>query len=71
MAIPNKSVQSKIFTFRNFVFGMILGGGVYLILIIVSNWEQLIDYMSRIPVEIILTIFVDLLSGFFLPKVLG
>ena len=54
MALSNKSTQSKIFTFRNFVFGMILGGGVYLILIILSNWEQLLEYLGRIPVEIII-----------------
>jgi uncharacterized membrane protein YbhN (UPF0104 family) len=54
MALSDKSVQSKIFTFRNFVFGMILGGVVYLILILVSNWEQLFDYLGMIPVEIIL-----------------
>lgn len=54
MALSNDSVQSKIFTFRNFVFGMILGGGVYLILIIISNWEQLLDYLGIIPLEIII-----------------
>ena len=49
----NESVQSKIFTFRNFVFGLVLGVVVYLILIIVSNLDDLLLYLASIPITII------------------
>ena len=49
----NESVQSKIFTFRNFIFGLVLGGIVYLILIVVSNLNDLLLYLAGIPVEIV------------------
>ena len=49
----NKSVQNKILTFRNFIFSLVLGVVVYLILIIVTNINELISYLAGIPIGIV------------------
>ncbi|PWI48912.1 hypothetical protein CEE45_04060 [Candidatus Heimdallarchaeota archaeon B3_Heim] len=53
MELKSESFYSKIFTFRNFVFGLILGAGVYLVLIFISNRNQLLIYLAGIPVEVV------------------
>ncbi|MFX1282164.1 MAG: lysylphosphatidylglycerol synthase transmembrane domain-containing protein [Promethearchaeota archaeon] len=50
----NEIQLRKALNFKNFSFGLILGILVYLILILVSNWEQLLNYLTFIPISIIL-----------------
>lgn len=44
----------KVINFKNFVFGIALGGLIYLILILISNWSQLLEYLAQVPFFIIL-----------------
>ncbi|MHA2033011.1 MAG: lysylphosphatidylglycerol synthase transmembrane domain-containing protein, partial [Candidatus Kariarchaeaceae archaeon] len=50
----NGKILDKILTFRNFVFGIFLGVAIYLLLIVSSNFDQLIQYLLSIPFLIIL-----------------
>jgi uncharacterized protein (TIRG00374 family) len=54
MKYEKGNLQDKILTFQNFVFGIFLGVAIYLLLIVSSNLNQLIQYLSSIPFLIIL-----------------
>jgi len=66
MKSRNENPQSKIFTFRNFVIGIFLGVAIYLLLIVSSNFNQLVRYLSSIPLIIILiAVFLSFLNYIF------
>jgi uncharacterized protein (TIRG00374 family) len=50
----NENTAKKVLNFKNFTIGLVLGILVYLILIFLSNWEQLFDLLINVPIFVIL-----------------
>ncbi|MHA2243686.1 MAG: lysylphosphatidylglycerol synthase transmembrane domain-containing protein [Candidatus Hodarchaeales archaeon] len=50
----NETGLKKVLSFKNFAFGLVLAVLVYLILILIGNWKQLLKYLALVPISIIL-----------------
>ncbi|MHA2327268.1 MAG: hypothetical protein ACXACR_02005, partial [Candidatus Hodarchaeales archaeon] len=54
MESKNENTAKKVLNFKNFTIGLVLGILVYLILIFLSNWEQLFDLLINVPIFVVL-----------------